>query len=78
MSKRRKPDGEAPTDRSKNSKYLTRREVEREYPVKAWHLAHVASEKRGPRYAIVGKEAVYTRNDIEAYIESLMTDPCGG
>lgn len=58
-----------------NSKYLTRQQVEKEYPIKAWTLAHLASQKRGPRYAIVGKNAVYTRNDIEAYIESLMIEP---
>jgi hypothetical protein len=60
---------------SARSKYITRQEVEKEYPIKAWHLAHLASQKRGPRYAIVGKNAVYTRDDIEAYIDSLMVDP---
>ncbi|WP_096703305.1 hypothetical protein [Magnetospirillum sp. 15-1] len=58
-----------------SSKYLTRQQVEKEYPIKAWTLAHLASQKRGPRYAIVGKNAVYARTDIESWIDSLMVEP---
>lgn len=56
-------------------RFLTRQEVEAEYPLTAWRLAHLASQKKGPQYAIVGKVAVYERDTIENYILSLMRDP---
>lgn len=56
-------------------RFLTRQEIEEEYPITAWRLAHLASDKKGPRYAIVGKVAVYDRDAIETYILSLMRDP---
>lgn len=56
-------------------RFLTRQEIEEEYPLTAWRLAHLASEKKGPPYAIVGKMAVYDRDNIESYILSLMRDP---
>jgi len=56
-------------------KFLTRRDVAREYPIKFSTLAHLACRGKGPAYAIIGKRAIYTREDIENWLESKRTTP---
>lgn len=56
-------------------KYLTRREVARQYPISFSHLAHLACEGRGPRYAVIGRRAIYLRQDIEDWLSSKMIEP---
>ncbi len=37
------------------SKYLTRKQVSECYPISFSHLAHMASQGRGVRYRLIGK-----------------------
>lgn len=53
----------APTKR-----YLTRREIEREYGISKDTLAHWASEGKGPPFSVPGRVALYLRDDVEAYL----------
>ena len=56
-------------------KYLTRRQVALEYPIRFSTLAHLASRGAGPAYAVIGKRAVYLRQDIEEWLESKKMAP---
>lgn len=55
--------------------YLTRREVAQQFPISLSHLAHLACQGRGPRYAVIGKHAVYRREDVENWIAGRMIAP---
>ena len=57
------------------SKYLTRKQVAEKYPISFSHLAHLASQGRGIRYRIIGKCAVYSIADIEAWLEAQVIEP---
>lgn len=57
------------------SKYLTRKQVAERYPISFSHLAHMASQKRGIRYRIIGKSAIYHVDDVEAWLESKVIEP---
>jgi len=56
--------------------FLTRREVSEQYPISYSTLAHFAVEGRGPRYTIIGKRAVYRRQDVEDWITNPEPPPC--
>jgi hypothetical protein len=55
--------------------YLTRREVSQQFPISFSHLAHLACQGRGPRYAIIGRNAIYRREDLENWIAGRMIEP---
>jgi len=56
-------------------KYLTRKQVAERYPISFSHLAHMASQGRGMRYSLIGKKAVYSIVDIEAWLETQVIEP---
>lgn len=57
------------------SKYLTRKQVAERYPISFSNLAHMASQGRGIRYKIVGKNAIYRCDDIEAWFDTDVIEP---
>jgi len=61
-----------------SSKYLTRKQVAERYPISFSHLAHMAHMGRGVRYRIIGKNAVYRVDDIEAWLEDQVIEPSKG
>lgn len=56
-------------------KFLTRRDVAREYPITFSSLAHLACSGAGPAYALIGKRAVYARADVEEWLSSQLVRP---
>ncbi|WP_169542756.1 helix-turn-helix transcriptional regulator [Sneathiella aquimaris] len=61
-----------------SSKYLTRKQVAECYPISFSNLAHLAHQGRGVRYRIIGKNAVYRVDDIEAWLEQQVIEPTKG
>lgn len=57
------------------NKYLTRKQVVKCYPISLSHLAHMASDGKGPRYRIIGKSAIYSVVDVEAWLEAQVIEP---
>jgi len=57
------------------SKYLTRKQVAEQYPINFSNLAHMVSQGRGIRYKIVGKNAIYRRDDVETWFDTDVIEP---
>jgi hypothetical protein len=54
--------------------YLTRKQVSEIYPISFSSLAHMASKGVGIPYRIVGKSAIYRRDQVEQWIEEQEVD----
>lgn len=54
--------------------YLRRKDVPKEYPISFSSLAHMASQGYGPRYRLVGKSAIYRRDEVEDWLEEQVVE----